>query len=871
MTTSSTSDSHLPAVITREATLRRLNTAYHNGTPLVTDAHYDMLWRAHQADREELADLWDWPTILDEVGASPAVTSGFQKVAHTLPMLSLDNAFEQLGDECPDLEKWVADVRAVCGASTLICIEPKLDGVSLSLTYIDRELHSAVTRGDGTVGDDVTTNVIAAGLAPFKLPEDAPASLVVRGEVVMSYSTFTRLNAELEAEDSKLLANPRNAAAGALRLHDPQECAKRGLEFVAYGASGSRNLDHRDEMLALTRYGFSTAQHNAYSSHADEALVVDAKRIKQGFENCAYPIDGAVLKVSEYVKRWLMGDTARAPRWAVALKFVQPVVTTRVTGISVQVGRSGVLTPVAELLPVTVDGSVVSRATLHNQGHINRLELAIGDEVEIRKAGAIIPEIVRSVTRDIRHREVCRELSGYEPQINQRWLELRPPFDLLKHIGGKCPSCGGTEFSRESASISGRYTPRTLPISNVPKNWQGAAKSIQGMTEEEARARRPDFYVESDYHDVHTATAAKLFGIPPKEVTAEQRRAAKQQNFVNFYGVKPDYCWRPEEDGPLAKLTLAEAEARGEAYSFEAGGDLKTADFLSLYSPEARAKSKEEPVAIRCVNPSCPAQLAARIQHFCSRKALDIEGIGEEMSNALAKAFGSMNLTHPVDLLDWTVSDLMVMTWTTEAGGNMTFGESRAVKAVDAMKRARALPLHRWLFAMGIPSVGENTSKEISRLFKYVGEIQIACKPEGKLYRIASGEDKNTGDLAQYQISGRLGPISAKALMDFVASEEGGHALTQMFRAGVVSDNADPIPSTEGKSLAGQTFVLTGTLSEPRTVLEALVASKGGKCSGSVSAKTTYLVVGEGGGGKADKAKKLGVKILTEAELRALL
>jgi DNA ligase (NAD+) len=477
------------------------------------------------------------------------------------------------------------------------------------------------------------------------------------------------------------------------------------------------------------------------------ALLEAVEQIRTGEH--PFAIDGAVIKLVDDGSRNIVGFGTRAPNWACAFKFKPPQVQTKLLNIAVQVGRTGVLTPVAVLEPVYVDGSTVCAATLHNEDQIRRLDLQIGDTVVLQKAGAIIPEIVESVD----HLRALDEITASLPppradepadpigRVLGRLRQLRPPFDLVAHIGGKCPSCG----------------------------------SLVSRTEGDASE-----------------------------------------------------------------------------------------------------------VAIRCNNVGCEAQMAAHIQHACSRKCLDIEGIGEEAANAITSAYSPCAAAFDVIRMIVNGSALLSgLQWTTPAGGRMTFGEARAAKALEAGRRAKNLPLHRWLFAIGIPSIGENTSKEISRLFSSGTDLAVLCAQDfidrrhaaaDALIRITEGEDKNSTKLKPLAISSHLGPVSCKALLDFAQTYCGRGVLRQLAYWGVQSDNYDQIPTaSDAKPLFGKSFVITGTLSVGRDEMKALIESKGGKVPGSVSKKTDFLVVGENAGSKATKAQELGVQILTEAALREML
>jgi DNA ligase (NAD+) len=756
MQQSSELNSHARRILRREQQLAEANEAYHNTDPIMTDASYDTVWREHELDRREHPLYWDKSdgnylfadagSILDKVGAAPSLSSGFRKVRHGRPMLSINDVFEGDGvGQYAELLAFVQDMEKRLGnLAWPMQVEPKVDGLALKLIYNNGHLKLAVTRGDGEFGDDVTDNVLVAGIAPASIrPDDAwdgtsehPLNadhLEIVGEVFMPLKAFEEANEARRQAGLQLWANPRNAASGSLKLLDEAELRSRPLAFV-------RHDGFTPSVPSVSNVGLSLA-------YSWEALVEAVEQIRTGEH--PFAIDGAVVKISGAGGRNIVGFGTRAPHWACAFKFKPPQVTTKLLDIAVQVGRTGVLTPVAVLEPVHVDGSTVSAATLHNEDQIRRLGLRIGDTVVLQKAGAIIPEIVSSVDHTQAIERVHAELpppGKDEPadpigRVLSRLAAIRPPFDLVVHIEGQCPSCG------------------------------------------------------------------------------------------------------------------------------------------SLVS---RSEGEGSEVAIRCVNVSCEAQMAARIQHACSRKCLDIEGIGEEAANAVAVSHSPG--AHAFDVIRMIVNgsaQLSGLRWSTSSGGVMTFGESRAAKALEAGRRAKSLPLHRWLFAIGIPSVGENTSKEISRLFSSGMDLMVLCAQDSidrchvaadALIRITEGEDKGSSKLKPLAISSHLGPVSCKALLDFARTDYGQEVLRHLASWGIKSDNYDPIPTaSDDKPLFGKSFVITGTLSVGRDEMKALIESKGGKVAGSVSKKTDFLVVGENAGSKATKAQELGVQILTEAALREML
>lgn len=729
-----------------ENRLRAASEAYYNGEPIMSDSDFDAMWKEHKRSREEDPSNPVWSdSILDRVGAKPAKGSGFSKVVHGIAMQSLDNLFVGENNSLDEFEAWLGKMLETVGDEILI-LEPKIDGLSVRATYVEGDLRHVVTRGDGNSGDDVTANILAANLLPVNLSGQT-GMLAVNAEVFLSFSAFARLNERQKALGEELYSNPRNAAAGILRRHNPAEVADQGLGLIAHGIPlGAITVSYEAEVARLERYGIPFPAYRIMRTSGkkvgDGADKITYEDLLSIIKTTPYPTDGVVIKLNSLPSRLKLGSTSRAPRWAVALKFQQETAVTRLKAITVQVGRSGVLTPVAELEPVELDGSVVSRATLHNEDQVNRLGLAVGDEVEVRKAGAIIPEIIRSVTFD--------RMQGLEQ-------DQREMFSLLGHIGGKCPSCGSTEVYRMTA------------------------------TEEKVEERK----------------------------------------------------------------------------------------------------------AYRCFNPSCPAQFSARIQHFCSRKCLDIVGVGAEAADAITarwEHYVSEKNSGPYD--GSTVSSLLIeflgadeawlasLNWNTESGGRMSFGKSRAAKTKAAMAHAKKLPLHRWLFALGIPSIGENTSKEISRLFSSVEDLCIlTCKPIDRshsvadaILRIAEGASKDDSAINSMKISPHLGPVSCKALIDFCQSDEGNRCLSELLKWNPKSENYAPVPAIQDEGpLSGLTFVVTGTLTEPRDAVHEKIQKAGGKVAGSVTKATNFLVAGEKAGSKLAKAEKLGIQVLSEDALHKMI
>lgn len=702
-----------------EDELRRASDAYYNGNPIMSDHQFDELWRTHEENRRILPDDPVWKdTILDKVGARPPAASGFNKVRHSTRMQSLDNAFVGDGGSLTEIHYWLARLDLGSTAEMVrILVEPKIDGLSLRLVYKDGQLLQAATRGDGEHGDDVTANVRAAKLVPERLVGHHPGRLEINGEVFMTFTAFQRLNVHQRHAGEEPYSNPRNAAAGILRRKNPDAVKNQGLSFLAHGVSeGALEEAYSLEVVRLQRAGFKFP--DSRSMLADGQIDNSGKRFTlEWFKELArqdYPTDGAVLKVDLFKARAALGSTSRAPRWAVALKFEQEEVETVLKGITIQVGRSGILTPVAELEPVEVDGTIVGRATLHNQDQVERLQLRVGDKVLVRKAGAIIPEIVRSITAEARGKQ---EGGGWS---------------LLEHIRYKCPACGSSDI------------------------------------------------------------------------------AVRAEGATAFY----------------------------------------------------------------CQNTGCRAQLAARIEHMASRKCLNLDGLGTEACDAIAARAEEDGVTHPFDILSRSVEYFASLHWTVASGTGMTFGESRAARVVEAAKASAKLPLNRWVASLGIPTIGENTSKELSRLFMDMPTLVNSAVHEEGLLRImraywASGKKKVYEELKmRYGISHHLGPVSISQLVEFCAKPE-NRTLLKRVPISVVSDNYNPDPPKEAEGpLSGKTFVITGTLSEPRKAIQALIEANGGKVSGSISKTTSVLVAGDWAGSKMKKANDLGVEVWNEDRLR---
>ncbi|MEC7488724.1 MAG: NAD-dependent DNA ligase LigA [Pseudomonadota bacterium] len=377
--------------------ISRHDAAYHkNDEPIISDAEYDALRQLNSAIEDAFPKLIRDDSPSKRVGTQPA--AGFSKIRHSRPMLSLDNAFDR-----DDVESFMGRVRRFLGlpqeTQVDIVAEPKIDGVSISLRYEHGAFTQAATRGDGTQGEDVTPNVATINDIPQILKNRAPDVVEIRGEVYMRHDDFEALNASRKAKGQPVFANPRNAAAGSLRQLDASVTAGRNLRFFAY-ASGELSVSvsdtHWDWLRNLREWGFCVNPHSTLCESLDKTLRM-YQQTSEGRSSLPYDIDGVVYKINRHDWQERLGKVSRAPRWAVAHKFPAAQAQTLLENITIQIGRTGALTPVANLRPITLGGVVVSRATLHNQQEIERKDVREGDTVIIQRAGDVIPQIVRVI------------------------------------------------------------------------------------------------------------------------------------------------------------------------------------------------------------------------------------------------------------------------------------------------------------------------------------------------------------------------------------------------------------------------------------------------------------------------------------------
>ncbi len=635
--------------------------------PEISDFEYDRLFAELKALEEAHPELYDPASPTLRVGGR--ALDKFEKVTHTARMDSLADVFS-----FEEVEDFVRRMETEA-EHPVFSVEPKIDGLSVSLAYENGVFVRGATRGDGVTGEDVTGNLKTVFSIPLILPE--PLTLTVRGEVYMPRGVFEKINAGREAEGKALMANPRNAAAGSLRQLDPKITAERKLDIFVFNfqggalyADGHAPKSHTETLDRLSELGFKVLEMRRRTESVGEVLD-HIEAIGKARDSLPYDIDGVVIKLDGLESRRRVGEGTSTPRWAVAYKFPPEEKETVLEEITLAVGRTGVLTPAAVLSPVRLAGTTVSRATLHNVEFIRQRGILLGDRVIVRKAGDIIPEVVRALPE---------KRTGTERE-----------FPLPTH----CPSCG-----------------------------------------------EPVYYNEA------------------------------------------------------------------------------------------------EEAAIRCTNSACPAQLSRSIEHFVSKNAMNIDGMGPQIVELLLSEGLIADAADLYLLRAEQLSELDRM------------GEKSAANLIRAIEGSKSAGLERLIYGLGIRNVGEVAAAALAARFGTLEEL-MAAKRE---------------DLVELS---DFGEITADCVVDFFTHESNRRLCERLTEAGLLTKSvAKPV----GDRLAGLTFVLTGTLpTMSRDEAGELIRAEGGKVSGSVSKKTSYVVAGEAAGSKLTKAQALGVPVISEEELLEML
>ncbi|MCX5710836.1 MAG: NAD-dependent DNA ligase LigA [Candidatus Omnitrophica bacterium] len=635
--------------------------------PEISDKEYDVLIKELQELEDKHPELKtkDSPTV--RVGGG--ILDGFKAIRHRQKMFSLDNTYS-----IDELKEWDARVRKDLGGRETVeyVAELKIDGVSANIAYLKGSLSLGLTRGDGESGEDVTQNIKTIRPIPLVLlNNDIPELIEIRGEIYMSLKDFIGLNKQREEEGEVAFANPRNAASGSLKLLDTAQTARRGLNFFAHSIGeyeGKRIVSQWEFLAQLKNWGVRANMHSRLCKNLDEVICF-CKNWQEKRDSLGYEIDGIVVKINDFSQQKKLGSTLKSPRWAVAFKFPARQATTEVLKININVGRTGVITPTAELTPVECSGVVITRATLHNFDEIKRLNLKVGDRVLIERAGDVIPKVVKVV----------------ESKGNKSFP-----------IPDTCPACGGKVI-----------------------------------------------------------------------------------------------------------------------------------------------KEKEEDVAYRCINSSCPAQLERGLEHFASRGAMDIEGMGEAVIEQLVKLRMVKDFA---DIYKLSEKDLLKLE---------LFKERKAGNLLDGIEKSKKQPLSRLIFALGIRHVGEKAALVLAGKFKDIDNLIQAKKDE--LQNI-------------YEV----GPVLSKSIAEYF-SQASTRKLISEFKE-LELNLKEAAKEYRLTKLTRKTIVFTGELSGySRARAEETARLAGAMPASTVSKNTDFVVAGENAGSKLAKAKKLGVKIIDEAKFKEML
>ena len=641
-------------------------------SPTISDYEFDMKLKELQSLEDAYPEFRSPNSPTQRVGSD--INQEFRQVAHRYPMLSLANTYNK--EEVRDFYERVS--TGLDGENFEICAELKFDGLSISLTYIDGELSQAVTRGDGNVGDDVTANIRTIRSIPLKLREGAgyPHEFEIRGEVLMPWTSFEALNAEREAREEPLFANPRNAASGTLKSQKSELVASRKLDAYLYYLLGDQvptDGTHYGNMQLCREWGFKVSDNMRLCKTLEDIYEFidywDTER-----KNLSVATDGIVLKVNSLRQQTHLGYTAKSPRWAIAYKFKAERACTRLDSVTYQVGRTGAITPVANMQPVQLAGTTVRRASLHNADIIAELDLHIGDMVYVEKGGEIIPKVV-----------------GVDKSQRPEGAEK---VQFITH----CPECGA--------------------------------------------------------------------------------------ELIRYEGEAAHYC--PNDT-------------------------------------------------------SCAPQIKGRIEHFISRKAMNIDSLGPETVDD----YYSRGLIHDcADLYRLRVEDI---------NGQDGTREKSARKIIDGIQSSLNVPFERVVFAIGIRFVGETTAKLIARRFR-------------------SMEALSTATLAELTDTEGIGPAIAGSIVRFFKDEKNLDIIHRLAEAGVKMETGEEAQPQSDK-LTGKTIVISGVFTRhSRDEYKALIERHGGKNSGSISSKTSFILAGDNmGPAKLEKANKLGVEIINEEDFLQII
>lgn len=795
--------------------------------PSIPDAEYDRLFRELEALERNHPELKlpDSPT--QRVGGEPL--AGFAEVRHEVPMLSLTNAFSPQDENgvFDHAEMYAFDQRVrdgLDGGNPEYVIEPKFDGLAISLLYRDGVLVQAATRGDGTTGEDVTRNVKTVSNIPLRLHgENVPELIEVRGEVLMLKADFAGLNKRQAENGQKPFANPRNAAAGSLRQLDSRITAQRKLHFFPYSIArqqgGFEAEEHIQELAYFQELGFSLPNGNFGCFKNIGEVLAFYEHMQQKRPELPYEIDGMVVKVNSLAQQRELGFISRAPRWAVAHKFPAEEALTIVEAIDVQIGRTGAVTPVARLQSVFVGGVTVTNATLHNQDEVSRKDVRVGDTVVVRRAGDVIPEVVRviferrpmqetavAVSDGIGHQQ--DDLFAETPSAKQtESVPLHKPYRLP----ARCPICR-SEIEREEGEAVARCSGGMLC----------QAQRAQGL--------------------IHFASrkAMDIDGLGEKQI--EQLVAQDLvRHFADLYRI----------DIPTLQK-MKETADKGSSENENGDAETVSGD-LSKYNTQ---NGKKQPTKwAQNILAGIESGKTPELARFLF--ALGIRHVGERTAKTLAQAFGTLERVRraPEPVLA-CLPDIGTVVARSIAH---FFAQAEQQAMIDELLAAGVAPQAQ---AVSLPAA------------QYAGPQRWITRLPG--FKISENKAQALWELAGQSIEGLQNDKALPADWQAWRSKAQNTALLEnlkTFFAQMPSED-EAAQGSDGinKAVAGKTFVLTGTLPTfKRDQAQALIEAAGGKVSGSVSKKTDYVVAGEAAGSKLEKANALGVSVLSEAELLTLL
>lgn len=830
------------------ATIRRNNELYYaQAQPEISDAEYDKLYR----ELEELeAAHPDWVTTdspTQRVGND--LSEGFRKVTHPAPMLSIDDIFEHKpgeGETDAELTEFYRRLQRSLGQEApLVVVEPKIDGCAVTLLYRKGRLVYAATRGDGRTGDDITANVRTIRSVPFTLTEGAPELLEVRGEIYMPSADFDKLNEERDADGLPTFANPRNATAGTIKLLDAAEVATRPLRFLAHGIGayeGAPLSSADDYEDLLKRMGIPCNQPILRAAGVEEVRRA-VQQIDTLRRSLGYGTDGAVIKLADFGLRESLGNTARAPRWAAAFKYLPEQKETILKGITIQVGRTGVLTPVAELEPVRLSGTTVSRATLHNQDEIERKDIRIGDTVLMEKSGEIIPAVVHVITAK------------------------RPadavPYSLYDAVGGVCPCCGAP-IMQEEGQVAWRCTNFTCPAQAAMRTTyfcKREALDIEnlGGTVAEALVNRGMITSPLDLFRLTVEELGALnLGTDDEPRRFGEKNAAKAIAALEAARKLPLERWLTAFGIP----TLGKVGAATLAKSFPSltalSQDKMLADIAELNIPVE---------VFNYLNPGIlvPKEREERYLNAEQRKSVQLKwdwysDLIKEAKEHLPQEYEKFKFLEnernkkgtPKATIRNQIKQLIKEIEEKLANCPQSIYESTLFPAKERFEEELFNCKQHLLETItsicskrNIPFLSDSDStKEVLYLLKKKKNIQF----ESPWTDLHTSIDKT---------------------VKYFASAAGLKVLSSLQELGINPNS----PQIEPRSttLNGLIFVLTGTLSKPRSDFEKMITEAGGKTGSAISKNTSYLVAGEGGGSKRQKAEKLNIPIINEEELLKLI